>query len=110
MNILTKVALMAEATKFKGFCPVCYRYNQWITVAWRAGYCNGCGNYFSPETLNETVKKRRKLLGLSKAEMAMKMGLSIRTISNYEKDWPSKKYWRETRKLVEEHYEKRTIE
>ena len=101
MNILTKVALMADATKFIGFCPVCCKHKQPITVGWRECYCNGCGNYFSPETLNETVKKRRELLGLSRQEMAIKMGLTEATISNYENDWPSKKYWVETQNLME---------
>lgn len=92
---------MLDVIETEGFCPVCCKENQPIRIGWIELHCGGCGNFFSSESLNRTVEKRRKILGLSRKEMAVKMGLSKKTIANYETDWPSKKYWTETRTLMQ---------
>ncbi len=44
--------------------------------------------YYSgiPQTLGEHLKKRRKELGLLQREVAMQMGISRKTCTNWEKD------------------------
>ena len=81
---------MLDVIETKGFCQVCCKENQPIRIRGFELHCGGCGNYFSSESPNRTVEKRRKILGLSRKEMAVKMGLSKKTIANYETDWPSK--------------------
>ncbi len=100
MHICTSETFMIDAIEIKGYCPVCCKENQSLRIGWIEAHCGGCGNYFSVESQNRTVEKRRKLLVLSRKEMGFKMGLTKRTIANYENVWPSKKYWIETQNLM----------
>lgn len=100
MHVCTSETFMIDAIETTGFCPVCCKENQLIKIGWIECQCDGCKNYFSSESANITVEKRRKILGLSRKKMAVKMGLKPKTISNYENIWPSKKYWNKTETLI----------
>jgi len=91
---------MIDAIEGKGYCPVCCKRDQPIKVGWVEAKCDGCGFYSYINPPNLTVKNRRSLLKLSKKEMAERMNLKVSTITKYEKDWPSERYWEATKKLV----------
>jgi len=93
---------MFDAVEINGFCPVCCQGGQKIKVGWLNFLCCGCGYSFSCEARNKIVENRRKLLGLSRETMSEKVGLSTKTIADYERRWPSKKYWILTQKLMME--------
>lgn len=101
IHICTNETFMTGSIPLKGYCQVCCKDNQNLKLGWIETKCEGCGNYFSIEDLQETVRKRRELLVLSRKEIGEKLGLSAKTISNYENVWPSKKYWLATEKLME---------
>jgi DNA-binding XRE family transcriptional regulator len=63
--------------------------------------CAGCGYSFSPESKNRIVENRRKILGLTRKQMANYMGISHKTIRNYELIYPSGKYWNKTKLMMQ---------
>ena len=83
----------------KGYCPVCCKREAPIRVGYVGCKCDGCGYYFS-DALHFTVMNRRLLLKLSKKELAEKLNIKLSTVSHYEKNWPSKRYWEATKELV----------
>lgn len=102
LHISTAETGIAGAIEHEMWCPVCCRNNQPIRTGYTGSHCGGCGNYFSIDDPCSTVRARRELLCLSRREMGEKLKLKPRTVANYENDWPSERYWKATRELVEQ--------
>jgi hypothetical protein len=102
IHICTSDSLLAGAPEVEGFCLVCCRPGMKLQVGYTITHCAGCDKRYNPDGFCEVVMLRRKLLGLSSKEMALKLGLARKTISKYETTWPSKTYWEKTRELMEE--------
>lgn len=102
VNICTRESMMADAIDVTDFCLVCGRDNVLLRIGWLDIKCTACGKFFSTEECNRIIKSRRDYLGLSVAEMAAKVGLKPQTVRQYEKIWPSKKYYFKTLEFVKE--------
>lgn len=103
IHICTSDSLLAGAIEMKCYCPVCCRKDQDVLLGYVSSKCKGCGFESSFDALNETVRNRRKYLGMTKAEIAYHSGVNPGTVQTYEGRWPSEKYWLKTRELVEAH-------
>ena len=101
IHISTAETFMLDAIPMVGYCPVCCRDDQPLDVGWLQTRCNGCGSYSTFNEAQDTVRKRRELLALTRKEIGIKLGLTAKTVSNYENVWPSNKYWQATEKLME---------
>lgn len=101
VHICTSETMLAGAIEMTAFCSICCRSEQDILVGYVSSKCKGCGFESSFDGLNETVRSRRKYLGLSVAEMAILAAVKPASVRTYENRWPSKSYWHKTRKLVE---------
>jgi DNA-binding XRE family transcriptional regulator len=100
IHISTKETFMAGAVEYTGFCPVCCRPDALIKQGYLEGFCESCKRYHNTEELQRTVKQRRELLGLTRRQMADEVGVKPVTIGNYERNWPSKTYWEQTRQMM----------
>jgi len=99
--LCSRESFMIDALTFKGTCQICMRKGE-MKLGWLECKCEQCGEYFSRDTLNETVKKRRLYIGWSIKQMAFVTSLKESTIKRYENvwHWPSKKYYKLTAGLV----------
>lgn len=100
VHIATSESLLAGAISFLGYCPCCCRENALQRTGYAGGHCECCGEYYCHDSLNSTVRSRRKLLGFTRKDMAIVAGVKPQTIRNYENVWPSKRYWELTAELV----------
>ena len=100
VHICTTKSLYAGAIDIKGACMVCGREDVHLRCGYVGTLCTVCGYDWESEFPSGTVRQRREYLGLTRREMAERMGLAAATIKNYETIWPSKRYFDETLKIV----------
>lgn len=84
----------------KKYCIVCCKDTERIFFSF-GDRCEECG-YVSDGNLAQVVQERRKLLNLTRQEIADKIGIKKSTVYKYEKNWPSERYYEQTKKLVME--------
>ena len=102
LHISTQETFMVDAIEVDNcYCPVCCKETK-QRIGWLDAHCSNC-NQYSNEACNQTVQKRRTLLGFSVDEIAKRLRLNKSTIRYYEKMWPSKRYWKATERMVKRH-------
>ena len=100
ISICTTENLYAGAIEVRGDCMICGRKNVPLKFGYVGVLCTVCGYDWESEFPSGTVRQRREYLGLTRAEMAEKIGLAKATIKHYETIWPSKRYFEETLQVV----------
>jgi DNA-binding XRE family transcriptional regulator len=89
-------------TTQKTTCPICCKETEGA-LGWYGYECKECGYMYDGE-LNRVVRNRREILGLTRRQMADKVGLKRATVYKYEKIWPSKKYLDQTMLMIIQSY------
>ena len=98
-HIATPETFMTDAYVFEAECPICGQEAE-IRIGWVQSHCSACDRYFSPETPHRTVRGRRKVLGLTVEEAAERFGVAPSTVHQYERRWPSRRYYEATAEWV----------
>jgi len=99
IHIATSDSYMAGAIPMRFTCPVCLSETDG-ELGWIDARCGDCGALSSTDSPNRTVRLRRERLGLTRDEMAGKLGIKRSTVTRYEARWPSRRYWDATREMV----------
>ena len=100
LSICGTEALYAGSVEGSGNCMICGRENVVLKYGYVGTLCTCCGKDWSVDFPSGTVRRRREYLGLTRREMAERVGLAPATIKHYETIWPSKRYFDETLKIV----------
>jgi len=99
MHFCTRESFFVDAIDMKGICSICGKSTV-LKIGWTEIKCPKCERYFNLDDLAGIVKERRKLLGMSRNEMAAIMEIKPSTVKKYESDYPSEKYWNKTFDLI----------
>ncbi len=101
-HVCTTESLYAGAIEGSGDCMICGRANVILKYGYVGTLCTFCGQDWSVDFPSGTVRRRRESLGLTRREMAERMGLAVATIKHYENIWPSRPYFEKTLEMVRE--------
>ena len=101
IHICTTDSFFVDAPIIETKCLVCGEICN-AEIGWIGERCSACGSVYSPfdDYASDIVRKRREKLGLTRRQIADKLGYKRTTIKNYEWVKPSKKYYEATLQLM----------
>lgn len=103
----TESFIVDDIPMFEKFCPVCCKKTK-QRATWVSVLCLECRGEHGPDyTFGMIASQRRRLiLGLTRRELGMRLGIRTSSVARYERDPCPMSYFQRLEKLVKE---KRTV-